>query len=435
MDKLKIVWICHFSDPLIRNNLSLKKYCFKNLIKKMIGKDNLNYYDFAPWITNLIKEFEKLTNVELHIISPHKGLKRKKVHFAMNGISYNFFKYEHFFGLDFIVNIICKKRTYRSNRKIIKGLVESIKPNIINLIGAENPYYSASVLDIKNTPIFVSLQTIYTNPDRKRYSSVNMNRWNIELAIHKKEKYYGCQGVMHRDLLLKNNPEANIFKTMFPINYPIKEKNIIKNFDFILFAASLSNKKGVEDAIEALAIVKNEYPKVTLNLVGKSSNERNKTLKQKIIELDIEENVRFKGFFAKKTDMHKFIQQARFALLPNKLDIISGTTVEAMILGLPVITYKTSGAPYLNKYSEAVLISEIEDIQGLADNMIKVLKSENLTDKLRKNSWEFIDREFNNRDNVKKLIDCYKAVIDNYHFNKPIPQELLFKLDKSTINL
>ena len=98
----------------------------------------------------------------------------------------------------------------------MQKLVDRIKPDIINLVGSENPYYSSTILGIDNIPIYVSAQTVYTNPARKELSGhVSNLNWNVELNIHKKETYYGCGGRMHRDLILKNNPNAIIFKMFF----------------------------------------------------------------------------------------------------------------------------------------------------------------------------------------------------------------------------
>ena len=426
MNNIKVVWICHFSNNQVRSNLKLKKYFLKNYIKKILKRDVRNYFDFAPWITNYINEFEKIPEIDLHIISPHKGLYKKVSSMEINEIKYHFFRFEKPLYLDLLINKIFKNRRYRSNRRIINSLVSEINPDLINLIGAENPYYSISVLDIFNIPIFVTLQTVYSNPDREKFSFVNKSRWDVEVAVHKKESYFGCQGVMHRNLLLRNNPNSITFRTTFPIQYPPKDESIMKKYDFVLFAALLSNKKGIEDALEALSIVVKKRENVTLLIVGMIPENYLKFLSLKVKNLSIEKNVIFAGYFEKQSDMHKFIQQAKFALLPNKLDIISGTTIEAMILGLVVVTYKTSGTPFLNKYGEAILLCDIENIEGLSRNMLKVLDSDEIARKLQKNAYIFIDHEYNNNKNTVLLVEYYRAIIDHFHKKSSIPNEFLF---------
>jgi len=124
--------------------------------------------------------------------------------------------------------------------------------------------------------------------------------------------------------------------------------------------------------------------------------------------------------------MHQHITSARFALLPVKLDVIPGTVIEAIFLDLPVITYKTTGTPYLNKDGQSVLISEIDNVQALADNMLKILDSPKLVLKLKTKAKNFVDKEFDNIDSALRLVANYKAVIEHYNNDTAIPSEQIF---------
>jgi glycosyltransferase involved in cell wall biosynthesis len=435
--KVKVVWICHFSNEDIRKEIPLAKNRLINFFLKLCGKSRKNYYpDFAPWVSNLIKEFEKLQNIELHVISPHKGLKRLMHEFTKNGIHYCLFKPELPLIIEkFIYKYLGrKKRTHFINRLIVRRFLRNINPDIINLIGTENPYYSLSVLDINNIPVFVSVQTVYTNPMRQELSGqCNEYKWDVEMKIHKKLVYYGCSGRLHHDLILKNNPNAIIFKNFFPIQKPENDLNRKKEFDFVFFAAGVTPKKGIEDAIEALAIVKEKHPFATFNIVGRCGAEYKKHLIEKIKSLSLSNNIIFHDYFPVHSDMHLHIQKSKFALLPVKLDVIPGSIIEAMLLELPVVSYKTSGTPYLNKDGETVLLGEIGNIKKLAENMLLLLNSPVLAEKLKIAAKNFVEKEFDNTDSAKRILANYFAVIDHYHHKKSIPDNLLFILDEFPI--
>lgn len=435
-NKIKVAWICHFSNQEVRERLPLSKRLFLNFLKSIIGKEKVAYRDFAPWINNLIKEFERFENIELNIIAPHQGLKTFIYDFEKDKIFYHFFKTEFSIILRIMMHFFFKKKEKKFflNRFLVKRIIKQIKPDIINLIGTENPYYSITSLDIKDVPVYVSAQTVYSNPLRKIHSDTcDSFRWNLELKIHKKEKYFGCGGRMHRDLILKNNPEAIIFKNFFPIQKPPQVENFAKEYDFVFFAAGVTPKKGIEDAIEALTIVKEKKIDVTLNVVGTCLADYKEVLFQKIKQLNLDDNVSFNDYFPIHADMHRHIKKSRFALLPVKLDIISGTIIEAALLELPIVTYKTSGTPYLNKNGEAVLISEIGNIHDLANNMLKLIQNSDLAEKLKKNAKQFVETEFDNTESARRLVKNYKAVLDHYHNNKPIPNELLFNTEEFPI--
>jgi glycosyltransferase involved in cell wall biosynthesis len=428
-NKIKVAWICHFSNQQIREQLSLSKMRVFNFLKSVSGKQKSHYGDFSPWVNNLIKEFEEFEDVELHIIAPHKGLIPLTCEFQTNGIFYHFFRPDNPLLLSKIGDKIYRnrKKKFRIIRHCVRRFIKQIQPDIVNLIGTENPHYSITVLDIKDIPIYITAQTVYTNPLRKIYSDIcNDLSWDIELKIHQKEKYFGCDSRMHRDLILKNKPDAIVFKTFFPIQKPERVKQVLKEYDFVFFAAGVTAKKGIEDAIEALAIAKKKKEDITLNVVGRCAANYKVSLLKKIEELNLTDNILFNDYFPLHADMHQHVKQARFALLPVKLDAIPSTILEAALLELPVVTYKTTGTPYLNKNGEAILICDIGDIQGLSSNMIKLMENPTLAEKLKKNAKRFVETEFDNTKNARRLVENYKAVLEHYHYNKPISQELLF---------
>jgi len=431
--QLKVALICHFSNPEVREKLPLSGCKIENYIRKILNKRNKQLFDYAPWVTNLIYEFEKRNDIEIHIISPHKNLKKFKYSFSYNNIHYHFFRpdddiliikiYRRFFNV--------KRPKYYHNRYLINQFLKDIKPDIVNLVGAENPYYSISALDINNLPLMLTAQTVYTNPLREKLSGdVDQYRWDLELKIQKKIEDFCSEGLMHNYLILHNNPKAIIFRYTFPYKQPPIIDNIAEKYDFVFFAAGVAKKKGVEDTIQALKLVKKEFPEVTLNIVGKCAADYRKFLDKMIEELRLKDNIEFTEYFIKQSDMHKHIQQAKYAVLPVKLDVISSTIIEAMILGFPVITYKTTGTPFLNKYGEAVLISEIDDVNSLAKNMLRVMKEPELVEKMLANSKVFIEREYDNKANMDKLVNIYNAVYKHYYNREHIPKELLFNPDE-----
>lgn len=432
--KIKVVWICHFSNFQVREKLPLSKQLIKNFIKKILRKKiGSNYSDFAPWVTNLIVEFEKFNNIELHIISPHKGLKSITKEFTINRINYHFFKPDLPLIHQNIPSRIIPRFLHRFyfNRFIINRFIKKIKPDIVNLIGAENPYYSISILDINNIPIYLSTQTVYSNPERLKLSgSCDALKCEIERKIHDKILYYGCTGRMHRDLILKNNKNAIVFKMFFPIETPkhIETKKIL--YDFVCFSQVISQKKGIEDAIEALSIVKKRKNNVILNIVGSCTSVYKSRLLKIIQYHNLTDNIVFTDYFPIHEDLYQHVVQSKFAILPIKLDIISGTILEAILLDLPVITYKTSGTPFLNKNGESILLAEMGDTKMLANNMINLLNSQQLADSLKRNAKRIVDLEFNNVVSARRLVDNYISVLNHYHFQKPIPFEQIFNINE-----
>lgn len=435
MEKIKVVWICHFSNRATRAKLKILSYLFISpLVKFFTGTDvkNKGNVDIAPWVSGLIQEFEKYENIELHVISPQVGLKGLVSEFKIKDICYHFYSPDISFLLNLLTKNVAIWRKLQPASRIVNNIIRRIQPQIVHLIGAENYYHSCVVLDIKKLPILVSCQTIYSNPQRLSFfpQANQTKNWAIELLIHKNQKYFACGGRLHRDLLLKNNPEAIVFKAFFPTKMPVSIESNEIEFDFVCFAAVHGQKKGTIDTVKALASVKEIKPEVKLNIVGKCPQDVRDSLNKLIDDLGIKKNVYFNDYFPAHEDMFKQILKAKFAVLPSKLDVISTTIREAMHLGLPVITYKTSGTPMLNSEKECVLIAELGDVNNLAEKMINLLQSKILADTLRRNAKEFFNNNYNNSDESLKLVETYHAVINHYSKGFEIPQALLFNLDK-----
>lgn len=438
MEKIKVVFLTHFSNDSIRKRLPLSSGNLMNLFRKNKRRSAFVHSDFAPWVTNLIVELEHKEEIELHVIAPHFFLKNFLTEFEMNGVYYHFFKSTISYYLNIVISKILGdywRKHYFLSRFIVKKLLEKIKPDIVNLIGSENPHYSITTLDIKNIPVLVSCQTVYSNPDRMKLTGdVVKNIWDLEIKIHKKEMYYCCGGKIHRDLVMQHNPNAIIFRLVFPTTKPLViDSKISKEYDFVMFGR-LIKAKGVEDAIEALALVKKEKPNITLNIVGSCSVEYRMILDELVAAKGLIDNITFCNYFPVHSNLYQHIVKAKYAVLPNKLDVISTTIREAMHLNIPIVTYKTSGTPSLNSFKQCVLLSDIDDFEGLAENMLKLLNSDELASELAANSKELADQLFSDKDISKLLIESYNAVINHYNHGTPVPKELLFDYDVSSLN-
>jgi len=428
---MKVLWICNFSNPQVRASLHFSNHRIENILRCLINKQKKRHFDHAAWITNGIKEFEKFKEVELHVISPHYGMKYNTEEFKLDGIYYHFFRPDDNSFFKRAVKKIFKQnyRKYKGNRKIVKKLTNEINPDIIHLFGAENPHYSITTLDIEPSkiPFLVSLQTLMSNPEFITKYPISVAQYQyrvgIEHKILKMTNYIGSIVPKSRQLVWeKINPNAILINTSLAVAENVVSYEVKKLFDFVYFANSID--KAVDVAIETFAIVCKKYPSLTLNIIGGSKPSFSKQLEVRINKLGIEKNIIFSGKLPTHVDVLKQVQKSKYALLPLKIDHISGTVREAMFSGIPVVTTRTHGTPSLNKKRQSVLISEQEDYQAMAQNMIKLIESPKLVEKLKENGLITVNERWNNNKIMKDQVKAYQAIYDHHHFNKPIPSEI-----------
>jgi len=428
MQKIKVVWICHFSNKEIRNFLPLSEQKLSRILMQIFtGVSISTKTDFAPWVSALINEFKRINYVELHVIAPHQGLKKLTFEFESSGIHYHFFRP----GFSLVIEKVIKKyikpnRRYSLNRFLIRRFIAKVKPDIVTLIGSENPYYSLSVLDIKQVPVYVLLQTVLSASTNLEQSYlVNTNLLRKEKEIFQQTRYFGTASPLYHDSVLKINSEAIIFPFRFPTESPPIIDPAIKEYDFVFFSSQLKPSKGVEDSIEALAIVKKYHKAVKLNIIGSCSSAYKKLLESKVSAAGLNENIIFSEHFPSHLEMFIQVSKSMYALLPHKIDVVASTIREAMFMGLPVITYKTSGTPNLNIEHQTVMLSEIGDITDLAKNMITLMNNQELAQNLANNAKNLAMCRYNNTKIAQKLVEDYFAIINHYK-NERSKTRLLF---------
>lgn len=431
---MKIVLIAGFSNEEVRNHLEFIKD--RKLYHLLIRLFHLparvgEFCDHAPWITEIISYMENNPDIELHVIGPHIKLKHEIETFQLRGVTYHFFR-EELSGLLRILNDYKLWKKLQLSGHYTKKILKEVQPDIVVLSGAENPVTSVSILYADQFPRLCLCQTIYNNPQRSLYSIPNKLIQAIEKDIFANVPFLGVYCKMHYELLQELQPDAIIFKYGYPSKGTLLQPTETrKEYDFVNFALQMDSRKGFPDAIQALAIVKRKFPNVKLNLVGRSSEQQKSKLVSLIGDLGLQENVSITPFFEKRSDMFSHIQKSRFALLPCKLDNVSGTMTQAMQLGFPMVVYKTTGTPNFNKEKDCVLIAEHSNIEDLAAKMLLLMEHPEKAEQLRQNALEYQEmRAEKNKANGDKLVENFKAVIAHYRDGQAIPQEQLFNPER-----
>lgn len=417
---MKVCLICHFSSQEVRDHL-------------LLAKSGAKIDDFAAWNVELISALSKRSDIELFVIAPHFRMKRLCQQFTLNNVNYFFWKadipivnrlWPSWFNIDAWLN-------YFWQRKLVHRWINKIKPDIVNLIGAENPHYSSMILGLEGFPVLVSIQGIYSNP--MRFKSVKEIKWRsrMEKKVLASARYFGVNANFMPNLISQWCDNPVFLWNRFPTKEiePSLLNDILnqeKSYDFVQFSG-LTDLKGVPDTIYATKIVKEQYPNIKVRLFGRITDEYLDKIKNLISSLGMEDNVFISKGYRTVSQMLLEASRARFYILPTKIDTIPCTIFEALKIGLPVVSYKTGDIPLLNVGDERVLLAEKNDIDGLAQNMLRLLRERDLGKMLLCKSTKFVSRYFSNQFNVNQFLEIYKSVYNAYHYKQKIPQEFLYE--------
>lgn len=428
--KIRVVWICSVSNPMIREHLELGRPWWMKIIARCMRRGkSVNVYDSAQWNTNALNEFEKINDVELHVIFTHPWMKHWEQRFEHENIRYYAVNEGQKSLLCLLRNEMSKAEPhYEKSWEKIAYIVKEINPEIIHVMGAENPTYSLALLYISpNIPSIVQLQTLLINPLVKQsYNNLGKQEY-CEAKVLKRADYIGSKSAMFPRMIREEIGENYVFvNSRLLISEETDKSDVKKEYDFVYFSNFLN--KAIDLVIEAFGIAHKRNPNVTLDIIGGATNEEIEKVKKRAEELGCLESINFEGKLPTHDDVKYQIKKSRFALLPLKSDLISGTIREAIAAGLPVITTITQATPTLNEKRESVLLSETGNHESLANNMLRLINEPELAEQLKVNATITSNEKYGtNASRAKEWVDVYKACIDNFYNNIPLPDNILNK--------
>ena len=180
--------------------------------------------------------------------------------------------------------------------------------------------------------------------------------------------------------------------------------------DRVVCVASLFEKKGHLDLIDALALLAERRPGVVLELVG-DGPERDRIV-ERARERGVVERVSLLGARPSE-DVRATLAQARAFALPSirlpsgRMEGIPVALMEAMAGGVPVVATRISGIPELVEDGVTGLLVEPHDPTGLATALDRLLGDDAFAEGLALNGRRVVERSFNLALEARRLGDLF----------------------------
>lgn len=150
---------------------------------------------------------------------------------------------------------------------------------------------------------------------------------------------------------------------------PLVERDLTEKSDkYILYAGTVNHRKGYDDMIKAFGNVYDKCQGWRLVIAGNGEIEKGKKLAR---ECGIENKCEFLGWVSGK-DKEKAFKNASAYCLPSYAEGFPMGVLDAWAYGLPVITTPVGGLPDILISGVNALVNAPGDIDGLAQNMIKI---------------------------------------------------------------
>ena len=182
-------------------------------------------------------------------------------------------------------------------------------------------------------------------------------------------------------------------------------RRFVQDDEFLLCHVSNFRKvKRVEDVLKVFAKV-NESKKSRILLVGDGPERY--SLEKLCRELGLCDRVIFLG---KVRDTQHVLELADLFLLPSETESFGLAALEAMALGVPVISSNTGGIPEVNVHGVTGFLSNVGDTDDMAKNALLVIQDKATHNQFRKNAFEE-SKKFDLERIVQIYEDLYEDVL------------------------
>ncbi|WP_166382119.1 glycosyltransferase family 4 protein [Polaribacter sp. 11A2H] len=193
--------------------------------------------------------------------------------------------------------------------------------------------------------------------------------------------------------------ENKNFKTEFiPNIISLKDYKYINRTTIqpkLLWVRSFKNLYNPTLAIEVLLELKKEYPNAVLCMIGPFLDESHQNTLELIKEYNLESSVELTGVLTKE-DWHKKSKEYDIFINTTNFDNTPISVIEAMALGLTIVSTNVGGMPHLIDDKVDGLLVEKENVSAMTNAIIDVVKGKypTLSKKAREKAetfdWEVI---------------------------------------------
>ena len=165
----------------------------------------------------------------------------------------------------------------------------------------------------------------------------------------------------------------------------------------------LSPEKDYSTLLRATRRVIEQYPQFRLKLIG--DGQQRPMLEALAKELGIESQVTFLG---ERTDVHEQLAKAGFFVSSSTTEGISLTLLEAMAVGLPIVTTAVGGSPEIVVPDVTGILVPPSRPDELAAVMIAMIEERALWPDMAKTARERVEEHFN----IRTMISQYESLYE-----------------------
>jgi glycosyltransferase involved in cell wall biosynthesis len=171
-------------------------------------------------------------------------------------------------------------------------------------------------------------------------------------------------------------------------NYPFKLRSALE--PKILWVRAFDKIYNPKMAIKVLVLIRNRYPNASLCMVGPDKDGSLEAVKKEAEKYGIQDAIEFTGLLDKKQWIDK---SEAFDIFINTttVDNTPVSVLEAMALGLPVVSTNVGGIPYLIDDSVTGILVENNNELAMSNAILKLLENQTVAQTITKKARTLVE--------------------------------------------
>lgn len=180
-------------------------------------------------------------------------------------------------------------------------------------------------------------------------------------------------------------------------------------FPVVGYVGRINKEKDLDSWLRAAALVAAKHPKARFVLVGDGRGDNTQAELESLADtLGIRGNVIFPGY---RSSLQSVYAAFDIFMLSSRREGLPNCILEAMAMGLPVVTTDVAGAKELVKDQETGYVLPQGDVSGLGAALLRLVDDASLRTRFRLAGRKRIEDEFSFARRLRRVEDLYEQVL------------------------
>lgn len=321
-------------------------------------------------------------------------------------------------------------------------VIEQVRPDVVHIHGTERFYGLLGARKMTSVPLVISMQGLihYYSHFRNYFGVASLKdivalhdlfhlvrgmgpvfdylRWRRvakrEIEIFKGNDWFMGRTMWDRAHLLAFNPAARYFcvpEMLRPLFYREQWQLNLCQRHRVIFTNAGGFSRGAEILLEAIAILKQEFPDISLALAGGIEKlPYGKRLQQRITSLGIQDQVEFLGRLTEAQMVAELCRAHVFAIA-SLVENSPNSLCEAQLMGLPCVASYVGGIPSLVEGGKTGLFFPPGDAALLAECIREIFTNDDFSCDLGIQARQTALKRHDQKLVMETVTETYKAVI------------------------